>query len=175
MNVSIILSMLVLVSSPGVGGAEPIFGVVWVNGDMTCVAFDDKADLGGSNIKIVSENFSGRRVLEGIVGKPGDACTNVRSEARAYTLDVTDEEKPWPVSIGVISEGDLQQARDDTWVLDTVEGGVINLRTCTSGEGLHMSAWRGGFPEGERVWHAYHYLGYNVDATCTEEDFQGLE
>ena len=42
------------------------------------------------------------------------------------------------------------------------------FRACTSREGLHLSVWR-GFPNAtERIWHRYHYLGYDVEPTCDE-------
>lgn len=47
----------------------------------------------------------------------------------------------------------------------------IRFRECASSEGLHLTAWRGKPLEGERVWHEYLYLGYDVEPDCTQADF----
>jgi hypothetical protein len=41
------------------------------------------------------------------------------------------------------------------------------LRSCTSSEGVHLTIWTGKPLEGNRRWHAYYYLGYDVDLNCT--------
>jgi hypothetical protein len=46
------------------------------------------------------------------------------------------------------------------------ETGDVRLRECASAEGLHLTAWRGEPVRGERIWHAYFYLGYDVEADC---------
>ena len=47
----------------------------------------------------------------------------------------------------------------------------IAFRSCSSLEGVHFSAWSGGALKGKRVWHSYYYLGYDVEPTCTDADF----
>lgn len=39
---------------------------------------------------------------------------------------------------------------------------TTTLRSCTSSEGVHLTAWQGR----RRVWHTYVYLGYDVEPTC---------
>ena len=48
----------------------------------------------------------------------------------------------------------------------------IVLRSCSSFEGLHFTAWSGGALKGKRVWHSYYYLGYDVEPTCIDADFK---
>jgi hypothetical protein len=50
------------------------------------------------------------------------------------------------------------------------EGHVLNFRVCTSGEGLHLTAWDGKPLTGKRVWHRYYYLGYDTDPSCVPGD-----
>lgn len=45
-------------------------------------------------------------------------------------------------------------------------GAVLQVRACTSREGLHLTAWRGQ----RRLWHLYYYLGYDTEPSCTEEE-----
>jgi hypothetical protein len=62
------------------------------------------------------------------------------------------------------------------------QGGVVSadldgdgvdehFRTCASAEGLHYTIWSGEPLNGRLRWHRYHYLGYDVDPTCTPKDF----
>jgi len=44
------------------------------------------------------------------------------------------------------------------------------FRSCTSSEGVHLTIWTGKPLVGERRWHAYYYLGYDVDADCSAAD-----
>ncbi|MDB5806302.1 MAG: hypothetical protein JWN73_3624 [Betaproteobacteria bacterium] len=37
------------------------------------------------------------------------------------------------------------------------------LKACPSSEGIHVTAWRGK----QRVWHAYMYLGVDMESACT--------
>lgn len=43
-----------------------------------------------------------------------------------------------------------------------------SFHSCTSVEGVHLTAWDGAKPlEGHRLWHQYYYLGQDLEATCT--------
>lgn len=48
----------------------------------------------------------------------------------------------------------------------------ITFRSCTSTEGLHFGAWSGNGTRERRVWRRYFYLGYDVEPTCMERDFE---
>ena len=48
----------------------------------------------------------------------------------------------------------------------------VRVRLCTSSEGLHLTAWAGEPLKTRRLWHQYYYLGYDVEPSCTEEDFR---
>jgi hypothetical protein len=42
------------------------------------------------------------------------------------------------------------------------------FQQCASTEGLHLTIWTGK----TRRWHAYHYLGYDLQPNCTDEETQ---
>ena len=63
-----------------------------------------------------------------------------------------------------------------------VKAGVVTLdlgpatrtaqaRSCTSSEGLHLTLWAGVPLKSRRLWHAYYYLGYDVEPSCDERDY----
>lgn len=51
----------------------------------------------------------------------------------------------------------------------------LTFRSCTSTEGLHFSAWSGARPKELPVWRRYYYLGYDVEPTCAERDFEEVK
>ena len=44
------------------------------------------------------------------------------------------------------------------------------LSICTSSEGVHLTVWSADGLTGERLWHRYVYLGYDVEPSCTEAE-----
>jgi hypothetical protein len=47
----------------------------------------------------------------------------------------------------------------------------VRFGVCAGTEGLHATAWAGAPLLSPRVWHAYYYLGYDVDPTCSEAEY----
>lgn len=45
------------------------------------------------------------------------------------------------------------------------------FRECASNEGLHRTVWSGAPLTGKRRWHAYRYLGYDVESDCDPKDW----
>ena len=52
-------------------------------------------------------------------------------------------------------------------------GYMESYRTCTSSEGLHLTAWSGEQLRSWRLWRYYYYLGYDTEPTCKEADYAG--
>ena len=75
------------------------------------------------------------------------------------------------VPIIILGKVPNAQMRGDTVSL-SVEAGKTpwEFRTCASTEGIHATAWSGKPLASTRRWHAYYYLGYDVEANCTGPD-----
>jgi hypothetical protein len=76
------------------------------------------------------------------------------------------------VPIVILGKVASAQMRGDTVIL-AVEPGKASwrFRTCASAEGVHATAWSGVPPSAPRRWHAYYYLGYDVEQDCTPSDY----
>ncbi len=48
----------------------------------------------------------------------------------------------------------------------------VQVRSCTSREGAHLTLWAGTPLKAPRLWHAYFYLGYDVEMDCTPADYR---
>lgn len=46
----------------------------------------------------------------------------------------------------------------------------LTFHSCTSADGVHLTAWRGKALGGDRLWHEYYYLGQDLEATCTAQE-----
>jgi hypothetical protein len=76
------------------------------------------------------------------------------------------------VPIVILGKVPLAVMRGDTVTL-LVEAGRASwrFRTCASEEGIHATAWAGVPLAASRRWHAYYYLGYDVEPSCTPPDY----
>ena len=62
--------------------------------------------------------------------------------------------------------------RGDTVTIEIEPGQPpVRFRFCASTEGLHATAWAGVPLASKRRWHAYYYLGYDVDPPCSEAEY----
>jgi hypothetical protein len=48
------------------------------------------------------------------------------------------------------------------------DGTREHFRVCFSNEGMHLTVWSGLPLKGKRRWHRYYYLGYDLEADCTD-------
>ncbi|HSQ13248.1 MAG TPA: hypothetical protein VLM90_09520 [Candidatus Deferrimicrobium sp.] len=49
------------------------------------------------------------------------------------------------------------------------------FRSCTSTEGFHFSIWSGTKLKEQEIWRRYFSLGYDVEPTCAERDFEEIK
>ena len=110
-----------------------------------------------------------------IIGKVDGACTLIdqnKPGLHHYRIKVVrgSLEKAAPAFAIANFDGTLIAAGDGvTGDLDR-DGQPESFRSCTSAEGVHLTVWTGKPLEGRRRWHYYYYLGYDVEANCTEAD-----
>jgi hypothetical protein len=48
----------------------------------------------------------------------------------------------------------------------------VQVRSCTSQEGVHLTAWSGTPLTSQRLWHQYYYLGYDVEPSCDDREMR---
>jgi hypothetical protein len=75
-------------------------------------------------------------------------------------------------SIAFVLRGDSHVTRSgNTEVSLNPRGNANQLRMsyCTSSEGVHLTAWEQVDTSRHRLWHAYYYLGQDLESTCTPD------
>jgi hypothetical protein len=76
------------------------------------------------------------------------------------------------VPIVILGKLPSAQMKGDTVLLEIEPGKEVwQFRSCASEEGIHATAWSGTPLIGARRWHAYYYLGYDVDPNCSPADY----
>lgn len=111
-----------------------------------------------------------------IVRRLDESCDPANAGPKDTFYQVTFETKTLPANsifFGVVFPPE-RLALTGTGVQADLEGNgtIEQFRICTSNEGLHFTVWSGLPLRGPRRWHRYHYLGYDVEPTCTEQDYK---
>ncbi len=147
------------------------------SGTYVCFAAKDTTLLPGTRATIVFTGFPqhsavgrirSRGKLPCIPGAPMPPMDSMQYVAE-MPRDTSDR-----IGIPVVVLGPVAapEQRGDT-VTMALEAGQppIRFRTCASTEGLHATAWAGPPLGSPRRWHAYYYLGYDVDPDCSESEY----
>jgi hypothetical protein len=94
-------------------------------------------------------------------------------DSMEYVVDAPGDTIGWAgVPIIIVGSAPAVVMRGDTVTL-AIEPGKPSwrFRTCASIEGIHATAWSGVPITAPRRWHAYYYLGYDVDPDCAPEEY----
>jgi hypothetical protein len=110
-----------------------------------------------------------------IIAKLTAPCNNLNAQTddHSYRLDANnlDNEK---IYIAVVAQpNSLRMGNSQISV--RFGNRELNFRACTSMEGVHFSAWSGTPPKEKMVWRRYFYLGYDVEPTCAEREFEEIK
>jgi hypothetical protein len=133
------------------GTAPSRFGVATqVADEAPCVNFAGPPLAPGTPITI--EAFDPRQSIAAQIGGTRSRCAPDGGIAgTAYAVDIS----PGVEDIGLaVATVDGHRSAPD-----------LVFRSCASREGVHLTAWS----RGARIWHAYFYLPYDIEPTCTPE------
>ncbi len=131
----------------------------------------------GENLHVVSHEDAQRVIDAEIIGPTEHTG---EEGASSYTLDfITSYSERIPdegpfLGIAIVGAGDgvtTSGGKASAQLPNAPAGKRLYFRTCTSMEGIHLTAWSGKALSGQRVWHAYHALGYDVEPNCTPKDY----
>lgn len=137
----------------GCATAPSRFGVATqVADEMPCVNFAGAPLAPGTAITI--EAFEPRQSIAARIGATRRSCVpDGGIVGTAYAVDIPRGVEDIGLAVATV---DAPGAPD------------LVFRSCSAREGVHLSAWR----RGARVWHAYFYLPYDIEPTCTPEQTQ---
>jgi hypothetical protein len=150
-------------------------GVVSKQSDTICLAVKNDQLNPGTPVRIVILSPK-QAVLDGEVVRadPADCIQEVSSDAAMKYFEIRvfrGALVPRTPAIAIVGEaGSLSIFRGKASGDLDGDGRREYFRQCSSAEGVHLTVWTGKPLTGRRRWHAYFYLGYDVESTCTTRD-----
>jgi hypothetical protein len=139
-----------------------------------CLSIADRSLGPGTELRVVATDPPGG-VWKARTGKANKACVpDPAANAGLAGYDIVFDGDAPPESlplIAVVSQS-LQLHTSAGAAAADLDGDQHDefLRSCASNEGLHFTAWSTAPLTGQRRWHRYYYLGYDIEPTCTANE-----
>lgn len=145
------------------------------SGTRLCFDATDPGFPAGTPVTVVHSEFP-QYAVTGRLGKRAKApCfppPRSSPDSMQYAVEAPADTLGWH-GLPIVILGKLPSARmrGDTVTLEVESRKEPwRFRTCASTEGIHATAWSGVPLASPRRWHAYYYLGYDVEPDCTPAD-----
>jgi hypothetical protein len=161
-----------LMAGLAAGEGQPRFGVAAISGTTACLASPGTPPADGTAVTLVVADKP-QRVYRALVRARVAACTRLERagiEGPYYEIAGPPAAGETPMAVAILGSVGATVANDVAEVTLGATGEPVMVRACSSHEGVHLTAWRGKPLEGRRLWHAYWYLGYDVEPSCTDKD-----
>jgi hypothetical protein len=144
--------------------AAPSYGVVSARDDTVCLRSALDARTIAGPILVLLPDRQG--ALYARVGQELQVCPSELGQpgARLFSLAAPAFEAG---DLGIAVLADSAAVGDGARTDLDRDGVAEHYRTCASTEGVHLTVWAGEPLTGRRTWHAYYYLGYDVEPNCT--------
>lgn len=162
-----------------------------VEGGQETICFRTKnGDLAkNTSVSIVTSLYeSPQKILSAKVKrKLTEKCSRYASETTDknpgenfyYLLTLTDkkiDENQEVFGIGVIEPKNPVRIKSNLASVDLNNDGKDEFfRRCTEEEGILLAIWTGKPLEGKRLWYSFYYLDYNVEPSCKDKDWEGID
>jgi len=155
-------------------GADEHLGIAGGPGAPMCAALQAADAHVGERVVVVDPNPPQRVRRATLEPDPTGACATWQAAAdlpgRAFVLRSAAAADDAGF-IGVVVRGAKRITLQHANAVVRIDGNTtLRFRSCTSSEGLHLSAWPSAKVAGRPWWHAYVYLGYDVEPTCSEAE-----
>jgi len=102
---------------------------------------------------------------------PCEALASADVPGPYFALTVDHEHQGFGLAIALPSQWSVKSTRSGVRASGRSSSNIA-FRSCTSREGVHLTAWQGKPLKGHRLWHEYFYLGYDVEPSCTPKDYE---
>ncbi len=153
-------------------GGEPRFGVAAISGTTAYLASPGTPLADGTAVTLVVTEKP-QRVSRTLVKGRVSACTTLERAGIGgpyYEIAGPPAAGDTPMAVAILGAVHAAVSNDIAEVTFGATGEPVTVRSCSSHEGIHLTAWRGKPLGGRRLWHVYWYLGYDVEPSCTEKD-----
>jgi hypothetical protein len=151
-------------------------GVAVAAGDgQVCASLPGSALVAGATLTLIQPNDP-QSVVYAIVVRPAPACERLERAlvpgpyyvVQPPSTTATDAFAPWVALSGKLSTRRVTSGAIAARL--SPDHPAVRVRSCTSREGVHLTAWSGAPLTSRRLWHQYYYLGYDVEPTCDDRE-----
>jgi hypothetical protein len=142
-------------------------GVAWLRPDSSaCVTLAGPRLRTGERLWFFL--FDPPRVVDGTIEGGTSRCDSTAAqEGESYRVRLSFAFDGRESAVAMFAPGGRVEFMDGKFVIRTPGAGTpLTFRRCASNEGLHLTVWRGT----QRLWHAYVYLGFDLEPDCSEEE-----
>ena len=148
-----------------------------------CLAAPDSSISNGVRLPIASiplagdSSPTGQGVVE-VIAPAQSLCSGLWGQYGWADYLVRVVQEPAPAygrgpAVALVGASATFLTRDGQLEADLDRDGTPEVfRSCTSNEGLHLTAWNGTPLTARRVWHNYFPLHYDVEPSCVEADYK---
>jgi hypothetical protein len=144
--------------------AATLLGVAVRQGTAICLYLADTGPPPRASVTIVTMDTPQTLVRAGLAGSAKACPDSVTPHMAAFSLALTSGTLAEHVaSVAILAPGPV---RIDKGAAVWSWNGAVTFRSCTSADGVHLTAWRGG----ARLWHAYYYVGQDLEPDCTDAE-----
>jgi hypothetical protein len=147
------------------------------SGEAFCVAFVAANLSPGTVVTLVDQDPTETTRVGATIGERLSACHTLAKHnvpGPYYRLVLPSKEEGYGPMIAFV--GDAQISKDPSGAATfrlSARYPRVQVRECTSHEGVHLTVWEGAPLRSTRVWRQYVYLGYDVEPSCQDEDTRG--
>ena len=146
-----------------------IFGTVVCRGETVCLSITRAGLAADARLVVIRTDVPQGTAKAEIAGLSPD-CAGEPEVDHGYRLRLHQGLlRDGAVGAGVIADPSAVTLRNRVASV-RLPGAPVPLvfRSCTSSDGVHVTAWPGQPLAGHPAWHGYVFLNQDLDATCTE-------
>ena len=174
MNVFLTALVFALLASPG-ETATTSFGVAADSHGDACIAIEGRELANDTELTIVDPGLPQQVFAARVLARVPecDILATAQPPGTHYRVN-WEGRRPDSPFLGIAVIGALRiQDSDGTVTLElSEEFHDAQVRSCSSREGVHLSAWSGTPLKSRRLWHLYWYVGYEIEPSCEDADFR---
>ena len=154
---------------------EDRLAIVVATSDKVCVSAKGTSFKPGKPVRLIDPGA--QKSWSAVVESGAEPCEPAVSDValRAARVQITGDQPPPFIGMAIADPRQISFDVTDGAVAADIDGDGQRefFRSCTSVEGVHLTVWSGAPLTGQRRWHAYHYVGYDLVPSCTPAEIGG--
>jgi hypothetical protein len=170
---SFFLAFLALSQVPS-AAPELRVGVAASDSQQHCLALAGAAPDMGTPVALITPTER-QRVYRALIVRSVSECPVMTKHATPgpyYLVQLEVPSEPPRLAVAVVGRPTVRLVAREVQLRLSDRLREARIRICSSSEGLHLTVWSGAPLKTTRLWHAYWYLGFDVEPDCRAADYR---